>query len=144
MLSVRSKIGPEEDPIPKPKSRPGEKPLPSQPAPSEVVLRQIPSVEELLNRPAIQALSEKAGRKFVTARVREALASVRQQILDAQGVTVPEPSAPILESQILRATEAALAYSLEPVVNATGVILHTNLGRAPLAREALEHAAEIG
>ena len=132
------------EPIPKPKPQQGKKASHSEPDSPPARLREIPSVEELLNRPAIQALSEKAGRKFVTARVREALANIRQQLLDAQGAAVPEPSAPVLESQILRATEAALAYSLQPVVNATGVILHTNLGRAPLAREALEHAAEIG
>ncbi|MBI4442178.1 MAG: L-seryl-tRNA(Sec) selenium transferase [Acidobacteria bacterium] len=129
--------------MPKPNPQKGKKPSRSQPDSPPARLRQIPSVEELLNRPSIQALTDKAGRKFVTARVRVALARVRQQILDAQGGAVPEPSAPVLESEILRATEAALAYSLQPVVNATGVILHTNLGRAPLAREALEHAAEI-
>ena len=39
--------------------------------------------------------------------------------------------------------QQSLAYSLRPVINATGVILHTNLGRAPLSRAALEHAAEV-
>ena len=41
------------------------------------------------------------------------------------------------------ACKQSLAYSLRPVINATGVILHTNLGRAPLAAAALEHTAEV-
>ncbi|MBI4463482.1 MAG: L-seryl-tRNA(Sec) selenium transferase, partial [Acidobacteria bacterium] len=133
----------EENSIPKPKPRQSEKSPRSQSVVPNVALRQIPSVEELLQRPEIQSLSEKVGRKFVTARVREVLTRLRQQIRDAQGDDAHALSASALESQILRAVEGALAYSLQPVINATGVILHTNLGRAPLAREALEHAMEI-
>jgi L-seryl-tRNA(Ser) seleniumtransferase len=45
--------------------------------------------------------------------------------------------------EIERRLASATAYSLRPVINATGVILHTNLGRAPLSREALQHAVEV-
>ena len=108
------------------------------------MLRQIPSVEEVLSRPGIRELGEKAGRKFVTERVREVLAAVRGQIQDGQGL--PAEGAPreaLLESSIREAVEGELSYSLRPVINATGVILHTNLGRAPLAREALEHSLDV-
>ena len=45
--------------------------------------------------------------------------------------------------EIAQQLRESLAYSLRPVINATGVILHTNLGRAPLSRAALEHVAEV-
>ena len=46
-------------------------------------------------------------------------------------------------AEIARRLQAAMAYSLRPVINATGVILHTNLGRAPLSGEALRHVVEV-
>jgi L-seryl-tRNA(Ser) seleniumtransferase len=79
------------------------------------------------------------GRKFLADRVREVLAELRAEILKG-GAAVDQPA---VEQRIVRAAEAAAAYSLRPVINATGVILHTNLGRAPLSREMLEHATAI-
>ncbi len=89
-------------------------------------------------------MTARTGRRFVTERVREVLGAHRQQIRDGQGVAPGSSLAQAaLESRVRKAVEAALDYSLCPVINATGVILHTNLGRAPLSREALEHAAEV-
>ena len=45
--------------------------------------------------------------------------------------------------EIEQRLQVAMAYSLRPVINATGVILHTNLGRAPLSGEALRHVVEV-
>src|SRR3990172_5508335 len=100
---------------------PAAPPPPSQGA--EQWLRQIPAVEEVLNRPGVQALCEAAGRKFVTARVREVFAGIRQQI--REGLWPPAGHAALdtlLETTIRQAVEDALAYSLRPVINATGVI----------------------
>jgi len=110
-------------------------------ADSKRLLRQIPSVEELLRRGGLRELGERAGRKFVTERVRETLAELRREILEAGAAPADLDNA--LEDRVRAAVDRALAYSLRPVINATGVILHTNLGRAPLSREALEHAAEV-
>jgi L-seryl-tRNA(Ser) seleniumtransferase len=118
------------------------------------LLRQIPAVEEVLNRPAIRELGEQAGRKFVTERVREALAGLRREIREGQtsetlakgGQRLSPPGATreaSLECSVREAVERELSYSLRPVINATGVILHTNLGRAPLSREAMEHALDV-
>jgi len=101
-------------------------------------------VEELLNRPRVAILAERVGRKFLAARVREVLAEIRLEIREGRGDEAKaDLSAAAMEGRIERAVEEAAAYSLRAVINATGVILHTNLGRAPLSAEVLEHAAEI-
>jgi len=108
------------------------------------LLRAIPAVEELLNRPALASLGARVGRGFLAARVREVLAQLRHEIREGKGAGSISDLAPAaVEHRIERAVEAAAGYSLQPVINATGVILHTNLGRAPLSAEMLEHAAEI-
>jgi len=107
-------------------------------------LRAIPAVEELLHRPGLASLGERVGRKFLTARVREVLAQVRGEIREGiwDGAHA-DLSAAAIEDRVGQAVQTATAYSLRSVINATGVILHTNLGRAPLSAEMLEHAAEI-
>ncbi|MFB3923487.1 MAG: L-seryl-tRNA(Sec) selenium transferase [Terriglobia bacterium] len=103
------------------------------------LLRQIPAVDELLGRDALRALEARVGRRIVVDSTRKVLQSLRGRISSGQisGVSVE-----MLEEEIITASEADLEFSLRPVINATGVILHTNLGRAPLAQEAIEHLAE--
>src|SRR3990172_2857685 len=111
---------------------------------AEELLRKIPSVEEVLHWPALRELVQRTSRRFLTERVREVLAGLRKQIRDGQWLsTMPTLSETFLEARIREAVEVALAYSLRPVINATGVVLHTNLGRAPLSREALQHAVDV-
>ncbi|OFW27725.1 MAG: L-seryl-tRNA(Sec) selenium transferase [Acidobacteria bacterium RIFCSPLOWO2_12_FULL_60_22] len=111
---------------------------------AEELLREIPAVEEILNWPELRELLARTSRKFLTERVREVLAGLRQQIRDGQWpAAAPAISHTFLQTRIREAVDAALSHSLRPVINATGVILHTNLGRAPLARDALQHAAEV-
>jgi L-seryl-tRNA(Ser) seleniumtransferase len=111
---------------------------------AEKLLRGIPAVEQLLHRPAMEAQAQRVGRKYLTARVRDVLAAIRSEIRAGKWKESPDgvPES-LVERRIERALEGALASSLQPVINATGVILHTNLGRAPLSAEMLQHAAEI-
>lgn len=106
----------------------------------EDALRQISSVDELLNRPAIRALEPSAGRALLLEATRDVLQALRERVArgDTGGFTNEA-----IERQIRERVEAQLTPSLVPVINATGVILHTNLGRAPLAREAVERVAEV-
>lgn len=109
-------------------------------------LRGIPSVDELLGRPRLLALAEQSGRALVTQAVREVLAQLRVQ-LKTDPSQPNQPSAgtfelPQLESRVIAEVERILAPSLRPVINATGVVLHTNLGRAPLAPAAAAQIAE--
>ena len=104
-------------------------------------LRALPSVDELLGRPRIAALVQKSGRKLVTSAIRTVLSDARKQIstraLGADGGTVDAKNDDELESLVVSEVENILAPSLRRVINATGVVLHTNLGRAPLARQAV-------
>ena len=103
------------------------------------LLRQIPAVDELLSRKMLVELESRVGHRLVVEATRRVLQSLRERILSGSlaGVSVEW-----LEKEILAGAEAAAGFSLQPVINATGVILHTNLGRAPLAREALDHLAQ--
>jgi L-seryl-tRNA(Ser) seleniumtransferase len=104
------------------------------------LLRQIPAVDELLGRETLRALEKRVGHRLVVESTRKVVQSLRGRIASGELSSV---SIEMLEREIVRATEASAEFSLRPVINASGVILHTNLGRAPLAREALEHLAEV-
>ena len=96
--------------------------------------RALPSVERLLREPGLQDLLARVPRNLVIAAARESIAAVRG------GAHPPEDwSAEIAERVAQRR-----AASLHPVLNATGVVLHTNLGRAPLAAPALAALQAIG
>jgi L-seryl-tRNA(Ser) seleniumtransferase len=107
------------------------------------LLRQIPSVDELLSRPRLVRLAEQRGRALIVESARAVLEELRQLVArdaDLAAATLNLDGA--LEGQIAAEVERALAYSLRPVINATGVILHTNLGRAPLSAAAVERIRE--
>jgi len=108
----------------------------------EGLYRQIPSVDELLGRPALRALTEKAGRALVVETARRVLEGIRTAIQRTPENTESALELPRIEEQIETEVRRALTFSLRTVVNATGVVLHTNLGRAPLPAAAIEHLRE--
>ena len=100
-------------------------------------LRELPSVDELIGRKELDELVALHGRPLVVAAARAALAGARQD------VQAGYPAGDL----VLRTAgelEARLRPNLRRVLNATGVVVHTNLGRAPLADAALERVQEIG
>jgi L-seryl-tRNA(Ser) seleniumtransferase len=107
------------------------------------LFRELPSVNEVLQTAPVSALAATHGVAAVTDAVRAVLARLREEVasglLDASALS-------LALTEIVGAIEGqlrtALGYSLRLVINATGVILHTNLGRAPLAETALEHIRE--
>ena len=104
-------------------------------------LRQIPSVDELLRQPRMAALAARIDRNLLLEITRAALADLRARLSaeanDRRTIILPlDPAA--LQNEIANAVEQILSRSLQPVINATGVILHTNLGRAPLTEAAVE------
>jgi L-seryl-tRNA(Ser) seleniumtransferase len=109
------------------------------------LFRELPSVNELTRAAQFAALLEEHGAAAVTDAIRSVIARLRDQIssglLDGVGLGLAlEGLNGAVEAQL----RSFLGYSLRPVINATGVILHTNLGRAPLAEHALAHVREAG
>jgi len=105
--------------------------------------RELPAVDELLRDPEIVGLIAEESQAAVADACRAVLGRLRDEIsarhLDAGKLMLALSRIPsAIEGELRR----ALGYSLRSVINATGVILHTNLGRAPLAASALEHIRE--
>jgi len=107
------------------------------------LLRQIPSVDQLLHQPRLVKLASRIPRELMVEVAREVLASVRDEITGRSGISVIPVVPANLEEVIAREVERILARTLQPVINATGVILHTNLGRAPLAPAVLEEFRQV-
>jgi len=107
------------------------------------LLRQIPSVDELLNRPSLARLSQTVSRSLVVETAREVLTELRREYATQAERDLAAPTVEAIEARISTKIESTLAPSLKAVINATGVILHTNLGRAPLSSRALERIAEV-
>jgi L-seryl-tRNA(Ser) seleniumtransferase len=109
-------------------------------ASQSALFQKLPSTDELLRRPDLQILVERAGRVAVAESVRIVLARLRQEISNHQR---DEKSLDLalggVSAAVERQLRQATSFSLLPLINATGVILHTNLGRAPLAAAALDH-----
>jgi len=100
--------------------------------------RSLPSVDRLLGDPRVVALAAQHGHDAVVELARTVLDDYRAAI--ERTSTLPEVA--VVDAVVARA--AGLRTSLRRVVNATGVIIHTNLGRAPLSREALEAMERVG
>jgi L-seryl-tRNA(Ser) seleniumtransferase len=97
-------------------------------------LRKLPSVDRLLQEEAVADLVARWGHELTVEAAREALDAAREDI--RSGKAGPEPG--VLVRQTDERLAAKLRPTLLPAINATGVIVHTNLGRAPLSAEARE------
>ncbi len=106
------------------------------------VLRNIPSVNELLEKPALRKLVDRANRNTVVSGVRHFLDNLRNEVQDA-AADIKIPSASELADRIAHWIVTEDSSNLRPVINATGILLHTGLGRAPLAEAAIEAIADI-
>jgi L-seryl-tRNA(Ser) seleniumtransferase len=114
-------------------------------APSKADLyRKLPSVDDVLNLEGVLPLVERDGHPAVTEAARSVLASLRQEIaaghLDGHAVELAVSG---IADAVARRLRQSLQHSLQPVINATGVVLHTNLGRAPLAHAAIQRIGHV-
>lgn len=106
------------------------------------VLRNIPSVTELLENPKIKPLVDRVSHSVVVDRVRTMLDDLREDVAKSSG-NGGMPDIGELAERIARRILEGEQSHLRPVVNATGILLHTGLGRAPLAEEAVEEMLAV-
>lgn len=102
-------------------------------------LHRIPSVDRLLSHPDVSVMIARYGRGQVTDAIREVLQHLRQEIVKNDPLPGLDEIVAILATHL----EASSRDTLVPVINATGVILHTNLGRALLCRDAVEAVERV-
>src|SRR4051812_6885351 len=106
--------------------------------------RLLPSLDKVLQSPALQSALNEHSRSVAVSSARAVLARIRTEI----GAGIADESSvrkqvDELTSTITNDIERNNQFSLRHVINATGVILHTNLGRAPLSRSALDHMCQV-
>ncbi len=107
--------------------------------------RSIPKVDILLEDPMIRRLRKRYGHEMVMEEIREQTDHLRERIrisTDSEEESVMAAVADLIPS-ICRETERLAAPRVRRVINATGTILHTNLGRAPISRRHAQHLTEI-
>ncbi len=108
---------------------------------SDNLFRQLPSVNDVLAVEGVQALSQDHAHELIVAAVRAELAHLREQI--RRGIPVDGQSAEeIIASRVVSRLGHEMRPKLRGVINATGIVLHTNLGRSPVAEEAAKAAYE--
>ncbi len=107
------------------------------------LFRELPSVDELTRSPGFRSLAKTHGNTTVTDAARAVLAGLRQQIssgmLDTSALHLALEG---IDGAVEKQVRKSLSPSLRAVINATGVILHTNLGRAPMGEEAIRHISQ--
>ncbi len=106
------------------------------------LLRQIPAIDRWLGSPVGMRLCAEFSRDSVTEALRRELASLRQAVHD--GLTeLPDFAGADFETSLRHGLQAMARTSLSPLINATGIIVHTNLGRAPLCQSAIDAVASV-
>jgi L-seryl-tRNA(Ser) seleniumtransferase len=109
-------------------------------------LRNLPKIDEIILLLEKQDIYSLAPRDIVIATCRTVVQNLRDKIIEAKEKDLPKFSLDLASAvgKVERLIKGLYRYSLRRVVNATGVILHTNLGRAPLCPEALQRIMEVG
>ena len=104
--------------------------------PNKKKLSQLPSVDECIKSPYGDKWLQKYYRNIIVRSVREAIDSKRKELLDGADPDISiDAIAAEIEQNIIRHS----AYKLKPLINASGVVIHTNLGRSILSDKALEN-----
>jgi L-seryl-tRNA(Ser) seleniumtransferase len=105
--------------------------------------RVIPSIEILRQRESVRAMEAAHGAGAVVRALRDGAGQVRAQIAVGDGPGDGEAAARVIEALAEAALTSGARGSLRPVINATGVVIHTNLGRAPIGEAAIARVASI-
>ena len=103
----------------------------------------VPSIDSILRLDTAAVLVEQYGRSLVTEGVRQVIADIRSQITELGEKALPLLAESAVVAQVARYVEDASAPSLRAVYNLTGTVLHTNLGRAVMAKEAIDAMVKV-
>ncbi|HZK42867.1 MAG TPA: L-seryl-tRNA(Sec) selenium transferase [Syntrophomonadaceae bacterium] len=106
-------------------------------------LQNIPSVDEMLAQGLIKEYIEKYNRDFILGLIRESIEEQRQELMDKPSSLSRLAITNLLLEKISNLTRIKNEGTLEKVINGTGVVLHTNMGRAPLGNRAIYHMVEM-
>ena len=104
------------------------------------LLRQIPSVHQVLGQKSLKSILNRYPRKIVVDAIRKILDNQRKQVLTGKLMAISYQE---ILSQITAEIEKKEEHHLKPLINATGVVVHTNLGRSLLPKKAIEHLVEV-
>lgn len=110
---------------------------------TEPSLRRLPAIDQLLLRPRLQEVLTHFPRPIVVKAARAGVDKARAFLRTNTGAPATAVEPTWIEDLVLQELTQMVSPSLRRVINASGVILHTNLGRAPLGEDILEHAVEI-
>lgn len=110
---------------------------------TKLSLRTLPAIDQLLLRPQLQEALARLPRSMVVKAARAGVEQARSVLRSQSGDQAVEMGPGWVEERVLQELAKMVEPSLRPVINATGVILHTNLGRAPIGAEILERSATI-
>ena len=110
---------------------------------SDPSLRALPSVDRVLQHPLVREAASVHGRSFITDVVRERIDTTREALRGNGDPDIAATSIDGIARRVLRDIDNLLAPSIRPVLNLTGTVLHTNLGRARLPPEALRAMAQV-
>lgn len=108
-----------------------------------MLYRSIPKVDILLEDERVQVLVAKYSRDTVMEAIHEEMDRLRKFIGECEDEEKGKAEISLLVSHVEKKVEAMHTPNMRPVINATGTILHTNLGRAPIGRAHIERVAEI-
>jgi L-seryl-tRNA(Ser) seleniumtransferase len=111
---------------------------------NNALFRKLPSVDDLLHLSSLSGMVVAEGVTAVTEAARAVLAELREQIAAGRlSDRKLEIALGGITDAVHRQLRKSFVYSLKPLINATGVVLHTNLGRAPLSESALMHMVDV-
>ena len=111
----------------------------------QALFRKIPGVDRLLNSPDLVQISSKYPRSLILRAINEILDETRKKIEMAERIEdIPELSIEQVSNRVRERLRRLDLPSLRPVINATGVVVHTNLGRSLLAGRVLRKFRPLG
>lgn len=140
--------GREPSPVGRPDFKPGGRRLTSSVCSTHTssansVLRELPSVDVLLQGRLASALAREHGPSLVVQHARRLLDELRTQLRGSEAASVPTIDRDALDTGLAQRVAAALESKMRPILNLTGTVIHTNLGRALLAQNAVTRVASL-